>query len=127
VARASANGIEAWQRWLDDGRTVPRGLANFLRSAEVREGEDGTLTLAPLAGPAVERLADREVMNEIRTGLTPYLGRPPVVVLQRPDEGPDKPARVSPEEVREDTLKALFRQEPRLERAVEELDLELME
>ena len=31
------------------------------------------------------------------------------------------------DEVRADTLKALYRKEPRLERAVEELDLELMD
>jgi hypothetical protein len=34
---------------------------------------------------------------------------------------------VTEDEVREDALKALYRQEPRLERAVEELDLELMD
>jgi hypothetical protein len=34
---------------------------------------------------------------------------------------------VTEEEVREDTMRALFRQEPRLQRAVEELDLELMD
>jgi hypothetical protein len=34
---------------------------------------------------------------------------------------------VTRSEVREDTLRALIRQEPRLERAVQELDLELME
>jgi hypothetical protein len=35
--------------------------------------------------------------------------------------------RISRDEVRADTLKALYRKEPRLERAVEELDLELMD
>ena len=38
-----------------------------------------------------------------------------------------EPGRVTEDEVREGTIKSLFRQEPRLERAVEELDLELME
>ena len=40
---------------------------------------------------------------------------------------PSKPRRITEGEVREDTLKALHRQEPRLGRAVEELDLELFE
>jgi hypothetical protein len=60
-------------------------------------------------------------------GLAPYLGRTAtlaVVVSTAPATGD---ARVTKDEVREDTLKALYRQEPRLERAVQELDLELME
>ena len=40
---------------------------------------------------------------------------------------PAKPQRVTEAEVRDHVLKALYRQEPRLQRAVEELDLELME
>ena len=37
------------------------------------------------------------------------------------------PRRITEDEVREDSLKALYRQEPRLRRAVEELDLELFD
>jgi hypothetical protein len=37
------------------------------------------------------------------------------------------PPRIGREEVRADTLKSLYRKEPRLAKAVEELDLELME
>ena len=38
-----------------------------------------------------------------------------------------KPARVTEAEVRRHAMEALFRQEPSLQKAVEELDLELME
>jgi DNA polymerase-3 subunit gamma/tau len=53
----------------------------------------------------------------------------PVEVAQRstPPEPIDGARRVTPEEVRTDALRSLYRQEPRLERAVQELDLELME
>jgi DNA polymerase III subunit gamma/tau len=42
-------------------------------------------------------------------------------------EPSDPGRRFTQEDVRADTLRALYRQEPRLERAVEELDLELMD
>jgi DNA polymerase-3 subunit gamma/tau len=117
---------EAWRRWLDEG-TVPRGLGAFLRSAEILESEQGVLTIRPLPGPAVDRLAEPVVLDEIRRGLTPFLGRTPALIVEGADAPPEAPRRVTQNEVREDTLIALFRQEPRLERAVEELDLELMD
>ena len=54
---------------------------------------------------------------------------PPVRIpeVEAPEEERGRPDRVTREEVHADTLRALYRQEPRLERAVEELDLELME
>jgi hypothetical protein len=120
---------EAWSRWLDGGHRVPRGLVAFLRSATVREVE-GTLEIAPPPGPAVDRLDEAPVQEDIRAGLAPYLGRSLRirVVPQGHSAGPAGQARrIGRAEVRADTLKALFRKEPRLERAVEELDLELME
>jgi DNA polymerase-3 subunit gamma/tau len=120
---------EAWGRWLDGGLGVPRGLLAFLRSATVREVE-GTVEISPPPGPAVDRLGETAVQEEIRVGLTPYTGRSlrVRVVPAGPEEAAPVPARrIGRAEVRADTLKALIRKEPRLERAVEELDLELME
>jgi hypothetical protein len=85
------------------------------------------VTIRPLPGPAVDRLAERVVLDEIRRGLTPFLGRTPALIVESAEAPPEAPRRVTQNEVREDTLNALFRQEPRLERAVEELDLELMD
>lgn len=119
--------MPAWVKWLADGRWVPRGLGAFLRTADVRESEDGSLLVKPLPGPAVERLAETAVVEEIRSGLAHYLGYAPEVRVEPPREGPENTRRITRNEVREHTLQALFRQEPRLERAVEELDLELME
>jgi DNA polymerase-3 subunit gamma/tau len=118
---------DAWHAWLQAGETVPKGLSAFLRSAAVSEESDGSLRLSALVEPAVERLGEPGTLQAIREGLAPFLGRlPNVVVDGRAPAGPTT-RRVTEAEVREDTLKALFRQEPRLQRAVEELDLELMD
>jgi len=122
----SSSLAEAWARWLESGRGVPRGLSAFLRSSSVKEVGDG-LEISPPPGPAMERLQDQGVLEEIRAGLLPWAGHS-VAVRVAPVEAPGStPARIGRDEVRADTLKALYRKEPRLERAVEELDLELME
>lgn len=123
----SADVKEAWTRWLDSASGVPKGLSAFLRSSHVVERGDGKLIVSPLPGPAIERLSDRSVILEIVEGLSPYLGRRPDVVVEAGEAASEGAPRVTQEEVRSDTMKALFRQEPRLERAVEELDLELMD
>jgi DNA polymerase III gamma/tau subunit len=125
-APVSRSPSEAWQSWLSEGK-VPGGLSAFLRAASVTELEDGTLALRGLAAPATERLADRAVMEAIREAFSPYLGRPVRLVLETASEATAPTRRVTEEEVRTDTLRALYRQEPRLERAVQELDLELMD
>jgi DNA polymerase-3 subunit gamma/tau len=122
----SGSAAEAWTRWLDGGRGIPPGLSAFLHSAEVHEREDGALEVCPPPGPALERLTEAATLDAIREGIAPYLGRPPAVIVTVPPvDAPDR--RIGREEVRADTLRALYRKEPRLERAVEELDLELMD
>ena len=117
----------AWLSWLDSARTVPRGLSAFLRSATVRELSDGRIEVTPLPGPATERLRNSAVLAEVRRGLEPYLGRVPDLVLGFPAEAASEAVRTTHEEVQGDTLSDLFRQEPRLREAVEELDLEIMD
>jgi hypothetical protein len=119
--------VEAWQEWLEAGKSVPRGLTAFLRSATVREGADGSVRISALAPPAVERLGEPATLQAIRDGLAPHLGRRPEVVVDAGPQGAPPNGRITEAEVREHTLQALFRQEPRLQRAVEELDLELMD
>lgn len=121
----SSTLAEAWTRWLDAGTGVPKGLTAFLRSASVREA-GGNVELSPPAGPALERLRDGGVIAAISAGVAPFLGRRPHIVLVEAEPG-EPASRISQDEVRADTLKSLYRKEPRLERAVQELDLELME
>jgi DNA polymerase-3 subunit gamma/tau len=123
----SASAAEGWARWLEAASTVPAGLGPFLRSAAVTEGADGSIEVSMPAGPAVERLGRAAVIDQMRSGLTPYLGRAPVLVIRTREEPKVGAGRLTEEAVREDTLRALYRQEPRLRRAVEELDLELMD
>ena len=117
----------AWSRWLDGGRGVPTGLSPFLRSAAVQADDRGRLVVRPLPGPGLERLSQKTVIDHIEEGLSPYLGRRPSIVVEAPKIRATELGRVTHEEVQADTLRTLFRQEPRLERAVQELDLELMD
>lgn len=119
--------VEAWGRWIASGRGLPSGLGPFLHSAAVAEDDAGGLVITPLPGPAMERLGQPAVVEAMREGMTPFLRRHPVLRVESPAGVRGRPERVTREEVHADTLKALYRQEPRLERAVEELDLELME
>jgi len=119
--------LEAWKRWLGSGRGLPTGLVGFLHSAEVSRGPDGEIVVRPIPGPAYERLSTTPVLETIREGLTPFAGRRPVIQVKAPVKELDSSVRISEEDAKADTLSALVRQEPRLERAVEELDLELMD
>ena len=126
-ARSANSASEAWAQWLEGGVTVPGGLSAFLRTATVKDLGDGAISVSPLPGPAAERLGDPSVQHAIREGLQPFLGRSVTLRIGAVADAPPAAARVTESEVRDDTLKALFRQEPRLKRAVKELDLELME
>ncbi len=124
---SSATVQVAWDRWLESGRGVPKGLSAFLRSTGVVEGEGGVVELTPPPGPLEERLREPGVMEAIGRGLSPYLGRMPRLVVTVALDREAAPGRITEDVVREDTLKALYRQEPRLEQAVKELDLELLD
>lgn len=122
----SDDPLEGWTRWVDSGRGVPSGLTTFLRTAKVEPTPDG-LTIVPQAGPASERMGSRAVVEAMTEALTPFVGRRLKLVVAEPEDGAGLKPRITQEDARNDTLKALYRQEPRLRRAVEELDLELMD
>jgi len=127
AATAATSAEAAWSAWLDAGSGVPKGLSAFLRSAKVSEDAEGRVLIANVAVPASERLREPAVQNAIREGLAPFLGRPAELVLEAPEAPRQKGPRVTEAEVRDHTLTAMYSQEPRLQKAVEELDLELME
>lgn len=129
VASPAATVQEAWARWLDSGQGVPRGLAAFLRASTVAEADDGVIQVNVIPGPAEDRIAQTGVLAQIAEALSPYLGRTVrlEVLVGSGGETPLAEKRITTEEVKKDTLKALYREEPRLKRAVQELDLELME
>ncbi len=122
----SDDPMEGWKRWVESGRGVPSGLTTFLRTAKVEPTRDG-LTILPQAGPASERMGSSAVVEAMTEALTPFVGRRLKLVVAEPEDGAGLKPRITQEDARNDTLKALYRQEPRLQRAVEELDLELMD
>ena len=116
-------------RLASEGEMPERFLLQILRILVTHgilkstRGVDGGYSLSRPA----DEISLLEVIEAIREGMTPFLGRRPVLRVEMPQSTQASPERVTREEVHADTLKALYRQEPRLERAVEELDLELME
>jgi len=118
---------EAWTRWLESGNNIPLGLGGFLRSAEVRELSDGRLEVTTLSGPGARKLKEPGVVLEICKGVAAYLKRAPDIIIADIKKESLNTERITEKSVREDTLRELLQQEPRLGRAVEELDLELMD
>ncbi len=121
----------AWDWVLESGTGVPSGMAGFLRNADpVLRGSD---VVVHLPGPAAERLAaDAGEKRGLERALEHALGRPAVLVVEVAGPGADRSpgetaGRVTQDTVRETRLKELVNQEPALGRAVEELDLELLD
>ncbi|RMH21741.1 MAG: hypothetical protein D6701_02100 [Gemmatimonadetes bacterium] len=135
-----ADLAEAWSRLLDQGKGVPRGLGLLLRAGRLLPGEGGRLTLVLPPGPAVERLREGIERRRLEEALAGVLHRPAAldVVAEGEasaetaqaaagEERPGRPLRITQDKVREDRLKELVQREPLLQRAVDELDLELLE
>ena len=124
---ASASIADAWRGWIESGRGVPAGLKAFLLASTVRESAPGEVEVTLPPGPASERLSHAAIRAQVEAAFSRYLGRSVGIHPTDAGGGPESVRRISREEVRSDTLRALFRQEPRLERAVQELDLELLD
>lgn len=112
---------------LDTSTGIPPGMATFLRSARAA-AVDGGVRLA-VDATAAERLAaspgDRA---RLRDGFEAALGSPvEVEVVVARSEAAAGGERITQDVVREGRLRELMDQEPALERAVEELDLELLD
>ena len=113
----------AWARMLDAGG-APAGMAPFLRAATVSEGPGGDVRVRLPAGPGLDRLREPAQLGRLTSGLADQLGRSPRIVL---DAAEAADARITLESVRRGRLHELLAKEPALERAVEELDLELLD
>ena len=123
----SDNIQRAWTSWLEVGNEVPLGLSGFLRAAQAKELTDGSLELAFLPGPGIRKMREPGVITQICEGIAPYLTRTPEIVLADVEAELLNDERITEKSVQDDTLKDLFQQEPRLGKAVEELDLELID
>jgi DNA polymerase III subunit gamma/tau len=105
---------------------VPAGLGFFFRSASVVEEPGGAVAIELPPGPWLERL-EREADARIRLGdaLGERLGRPIELVVRPAGHAAPTP-RLTPEALREQRVRSLTREEPALDRAVVEWDLEML-
>jgi DNA polymerase-3 subunit gamma/tau len=131
--RSSSSDAETALRSLvQHRRGLPHGLGILLSAASIHETEPGTLRLELPRGPGLERLStDRAAHDALEGGLGRELGRDVRLELRAlgGSEGsaPAPAARLTPERVRNEQLARMSRTAPILGRAVEMLDLELLD
>ena len=139
-----------WEAVLADRKLVKGALASALRGAATLRDEPSGLELDISDGPASDWLGDPSMRADLERALALHSGRDYVKVSIGGDggagrggeesdpgtgvggagEGSHRSARgprVTAETVRETRLKALVERAPQLERAIAELDLELMD
>jgi DNA polymerase-3 subunit gamma/tau len=118
--------MTAWKGLLEEGVGLPPGLLTFLRGSDAGVAEDGALELG-VAGPALERL-NAGALRSLEEALSRAASRGVTIRVRETGSRRSEPeSRVSRDEVRQGRLRDLVEKEPALRRAVEELDLELLE
>ncbi len=115
----------AWERMLRAGG-APRGMGPFLGAATVIQGSGDAVHVRVPPGPALDRLRDPGTLRHLSDALSTHLGHAARIVVDL-EESATEPARVTQDTVRKDRLSELLQREPVLRRAVEELDLELLD
>jgi DNA polymerase-3 subunit gamma/tau len=115
----------AWERMLRAGGAPP-GMGPLLGAATVLQGSEGAVHVRVPPGPALDRLRDPDTLRHLSDALATHLGHAARIVVDL-EESAAKPHRITRDTVREDRLRELLQREPVLRRAVEELDLELLD
>lgn len=118
---------DAWAQLLKGGGAVPAGLTPLLRAARIEEESNGRVVLHVPEGPVRERLSGGGDRARIQDELSRLVGREIDLTLAEVNGGEADGGRITPEKVSSDRMKELVQKEPLLERAVLELDLELLE
>ena len=122
----AVDALTAWLRMLEAG-TWPAEMDRFLRTASVSEGPGDEVHVRLPAGPGLDRLREPAHYGKLTAGLSSQLGRDARIVLDAAETPTEGGARITLESVREGRLRELLAKEPALERAVTELDLELLD
>ena len=128
--RPATDLASAWPALLADRErmaTLPGGVATFLRAATASES-DGALVLE-IPGPGEARLRQQGVLRVLEEGLALHAGRDSAkisIVGSGADGDPDG-GRVTEDSVRRTRLQQLVKRAPHLERAVDELELDLVD
>ena len=121
--------VDAWCLLVEQGTGVPNGMRPFLRAATVAHAEtEGVVVIELPAGPGLERLEEPSARRTLQKALGGLMKAEPEIVVRASGDGAPRPReRISPEAVRDDRMKGLIKLEPRLQHAVDELDLELLD
>ena len=121
--------VDAWGQLVEQGTGVPNGMRPFLRAATVAHAEtEGVVVIELPAGPGLERLEEPSARRTLQKALGGLMKAEPEIVVRASGDGAPRPReRISPEAVRDDRMKGLIKLEPRLQHAVDELDLELLD
>jgi len=115
---------EVWERAVDGVGGLPPGSVAFLRGGEAaREGDRVVVTVQDTV---LERLLP-EHLTALQSSLAGVLGGSCTLEVRGTTPGASAEARISQETVRQGRLRELIREEPALEHAVRELDLELLD
>ncbi|MEN8375839.1 MAG: DNA polymerase III subunit gamma/tau [Gemmatimonadota bacterium] len=139
-AAAAAGGVEA-AGGVDAARTalaaiartgggLPPGMVAFLRATTVLEAGPGLVRLDVPAGPLLDLLETDPMARRTLTGhFSERLGGEVRVEVGAEGQGGDTTPgeRLTPEALKERQMKRLVAEEPALAKAVEELDLELLD
>ena len=125
--RASALSAEqALRAVVQEGAAgLPAGLGLFLRGARVTE-EGGAAVLEMAPGPGLEMLEEPRARRTLQDLIAERAGRP-IRLEVRPAGAERATVRLTPESIREDQVRKLSSEEPALDRAVREWDLELLD
>ncbi len=126
---SALTAADAWGLLVERGTGVPNGMRPFLKAATVAEAQtEGVLVIELPAGPGLERLEDPSARRTLQKALGGLMSAEPEIVVRASGDGVSQPReRISPEAVRKDRMKGLIKREPRLQQAVDELDLELLD
>ena len=125
---SALTAVDAWGLLVEQGTGVPNGMRPFLRAATVAHAEtEGVVVVELPAGPGLERLEEPSARRTLQKALGGLMKAEPEIVVRASGDGAPRPReRISPEAVRDDRMKGLIKLEPRLQHAVDELDLELL-
>jgi hypothetical protein len=118
---------KVWQALLADGSGLPGGTRPLLMAAEVRSGGEGEVVLRlPANSMLVESLEQPAQRRPLEAALSERLGTP--VRLRMEIGGKDTgPPELTAEHIRGERLKRLAEEEPVLQQAVKDWDLELLD
>ena len=122
---------EGWQSLRGDRERVKRiapGLWTLLQAATVRETNEG-LRLEIPAGLEWAEWRRPRVLRGLEAALALHAGRDSarIHMVENEPAADDGGGRVTPETVRQTRLQELVRKAPQLERAIEELELDLLD